>query len=169
MNKWRTIWMMVLVALLPLRAGAQRLAVNTDVALLATQTYNMGFEMTVGNRSTLGLSVLGNYHPWVLKDMRCVGVQPEWRYYFSGRPMMSHFVGVSALFANYNFTWKEEGHHGDAAGAGLTFGYVLPLSERVNVDFHAGVGLVYYNGKSSPVGSVIIPTKIGITLCYIIR
>ncbi len=169
MKKWKKIWVAAFVAVMPMKASAQLLAASTDVALLATQTYNIGVEMTVSNRSTLGLSVLGNYHPWVLSDMRCIGVQPEWRYYFSGRPMMSHFVGVSALFANYDFVWKDERHHGDAAGAGLTFGYVLPLAERWNIDFHAGVGLVFYNGEESSVGSIIIPTKIGISLSYIIR
>ena len=169
MRGWKKIWLMAIVTLLPMKGSAQLLAVNTDVALLATQTYNVGFEMTVSNRSTLSLAVLGNYHPWVLSNMRCIAVQPEWRYYLSGRSMMSHFVGFSVLAANYDFTWKEENHHGDALGAGVTFGYVLPLSERLNIDFHAGVGLIFYNSKEYKVSSIILPTKIGISLSYIIR
>ena len=38
-------------------ANSQSISVNTDVAMLALQTYNIGAEMTIGNRSTLGLSV----------------------------------------------------------------------------------------------------------------
>ncbi len=169
MSKWKQILMVVIIMLMPVKASAQLMALNTDVALLTTQTYNAGVELTISERSTLGLSVLGNYKPWVLKDMRAIAVQPEWRYYISGRPMMYHFFGVSLLAANYNFTWKEENHHGDAAGAGLTFGYVLPLSERLNIDFHAGAGLVFYHEKERGVGTLILPTKLGISLSYIIR
>ena len=35
-------------------ANSQSISVNTDVAMLALQTYNIGAEMTIGNRSTLG-------------------------------------------------------------------------------------------------------------------
>lgn len=169
MSKWKQILIVALVMLMPVKAHAQLMAVNTDAALLLTQTYNAGIEVTVGQRSTLGATVFGNYHPWILKDMRLVGLQPEWRYYFSGRPMMYHFFGVSLLVANYDFDWKDEHHHGDAAGAGLTFGYVLPLSERLNLDFHAGAGWIFYHEEDKGVGSMILPTKLGISLSYIIR
>ena len=169
MSKWKQILIVALVMLLPMKARGQLMAVNTDAALLLTQTYNAGIEVTIGQRTTLGASVLGNYHPWVHKDMRLVALQPEWRYYFSGRPMLYNFFGVSLLVANYDFDWKDENHHGDAAGAGLTFGYVLPLSERLNIDFHAGVGWVFYHEEGEGVGSMIMPTKLGISLSYILR
>ena len=38
-------------------AHGQAISVNTDVAMMALQTYNIGAEMTIGNRSTLGMSV----------------------------------------------------------------------------------------------------------------
>lgn len=147
MMRWKLILFLLLVFLSPFRSNAQLLAVSSDVALLAVQTYNVGAEMTVGNRSTLGLNVMGNYHPWILHDMRALAVMPEWRYYFSGRPMMYHFVGLTGVFCNYDFDWKGENYHGDAAGLGLSFGYVLPLSERVNLDFHTGVGFFFYHEK----------------------
>lgn len=170
MNRTQKSLIMALMAiLLPSKAEAQLLAVNVDAALLATQTYNAGMELTVGGRHTLGLAVLGNYHPWVLKDMRCIAVQPEWRYYYSGRPMMSNFVGVSAIFVNYDIDWKDENHHGDAIGAGLTFGHVMPLTERLNLDFHASLGLWLRNERKAPVSAIVLPTKIGISLSYILK
>ena len=169
MSRLKQIGLMALLAFMPFRVNAQLVAVSTDMAFLVTQNYNIAAEMTIGNQSTLGLSVLGNYHPWILKSMRAIAIQPEWRYYFSGRPMMRHFIGIGGLFANYNFEWDGVHYVGDAAGAGLTFGYVLPLSERFNLDFHAGVGLVFYYGEKEEVGNVILPTKIGISLSYIIR
>ena len=44
-------------------AHGQAISVNTDVAMMALQTYNIGAEMTIGNRSTLGLSVFANNKP----------------------------------------------------------------------------------------------------------
>ena len=169
MMRWKLILFLLLVFLSPSRSNAQLLAVSSDVALLAVQTYNVGAEMTVGNRSTLGLNVMGNYHPWILHDMRAWAVIPEWRYYVSGRPMMYHFVGLTGVFCNYDFDWKGENYHGDAAGLGLSFGYVLPLSERVNLDFHTGVGFFFYHEKGRGVGNMILPTKLGISLSYILK
>lgn len=169
MSKWRQILIVALLMLLPFKGRAQMLAVSTNVPLLLTQTYNVAVDMTIGQRSTLGATVFGNYHPWVLKDMRMVGLQPEWRYYFSGRPMMYHYFGTHLTAVNYNFTWKDEEHHGDALGGGVSFGYVYPLSERVNIDFHAGLGLMFYHEKGVGVGNMILPTKLGVSLTYILR
>lgn len=169
MSRWKLIVILLLVFSCPSKTKAQLLAVSSDVAMLALQTYNVGAEMTVGNRSTLGLSVMGNYHPWVLHDMRALAIMPEWRYYFSGRPMMYHFVGLTGVLCNFDIDWKGTNHHGDAAGVGLSFGYVLPLSERVNLDFHTGVGLIFYHEKEQGVGNIILPTKFGISLSYILK
>ena len=51
-------------------AKAQSFAINTDLTMLALQTYNIGAEMRVGNRSTLGLSVFGNNKPYFHKELR---------------------------------------------------------------------------------------------------
>lgn len=168
-------------------AYSQAISVNTDVAMMALQTYNIGAEMTIGNRSTLGLSVFANNKPYWHKDMKVIGVQPEYRYYFGGRPMYHHFVGVSALAVDYNTKWKDTRYDGLAVGAGLTFGYVASLSERWTIDAHAGFGLVVFHQKKTTdglpdletpsginmeggyTGYGILPTKIGITLSYILR
>lgn len=170
-----------------LLAGAQTFSVGTDMAWLALQTYNIGAEMTVGNRSTLGLSVLTNNKPYWNKDMKLTAVQPEWRYYFGGRPMYHHFVGVAALATDYDMKWGKTRYDGFAVGAGLTFGYVLSLSSRWTVDAHAGFGLTMFRhketregvddltddrglpAKTAHTGYMILPQKVGITLSYIIR
>ena len=46
---------------------AQTFAVNSNLLLLSTQTYNLGAEITVGNHTTLGLSVFGNNKPYFHK------------------------------------------------------------------------------------------------------
>lgn len=170
-----------------LNVQAQAISVNTDLSMLALQTYNIGAEMTIGNRSTLGLSLFTNNQPYWDKDTKMTGVQPEYRYYFGGRPMYHHFVGVSALAADYDMKWGSTRYDGFAAGAGLTFGYVLTLGKRWTIDAHAGLGMVMFHQKKTKdgvpefettsgtiaangyTGYQVMPTKIGITLSYIIR
>ena len=168
-------------------AGAQRLAVNTDVAMDLIMTPSFGVEMTVGDRSTLGLNVLGNYKPWGM-EVKMFGVQPEYRYYFSGRPMHSFFAGVGGLGSFFKLTRRGKIYDGINYGVGVTFGYVMKLSQRWNVDFHGGVGAVgfsrkeYYVGdnydsdyiidgrnKTNSHGYYLMPTRIGVSVNYIIK
>lgn len=176
----------VIVLSLCIRAKAQTFSVNTDLTMWALQTYNIGAEMTVGNRSTLLFNVFANNNPYFLKDMKMVGIQPEYRYYFGGRPMFHHFVGIGLLAAGYNLNHGNKNYDGTAWGGGLTFGYVIPLSNRLSLDAHAGVGLIFSHHKETLLdGSSLIlkndmpasegywsyrilPTKIGVTLSYTI-
>ena len=86
-------------------ARAQKLAVNTDVLMDACMIPSVGLEMTVGNWSTLGLNVLGCNKPYG-KNIKLLAAQPEYRYYFSGRPMHSLFVGVGGVGAIYDASIK---------------------------------------------------------------
>lgn len=185
MKKLLLIVALVLTA--TIGAKAQMLAVGTDVALDLLTTPNVGVEMVVGNRSTIGLSVFGNYHPWG-KTMKMIGVQPEYRYYFSGRPIYSFFVGAGAVAAAYDITWKGKVYEGNALGLGLTFGYVFNLTKRLNIDCHAGFGTIAYKQKeyftgdnydgdyivdgellTNATGYVLLPTRVGVSVTYILK
>ena len=161
---------------------AQTFAVNSNLLLLSTQTYNLGAEITVGNHTTLGLSVFGNNKPYFHKGMRAIGVQPEFKYYFGGRPM--YHQGL--LAADYSITWGNRKYDGTAWGGGMTFGYVVSLAKRWNLDFHGGVGAIFSHHREFMVNGDdlllndnsqakdgfweyrILPTKLGITLSYTI-
>ena len=165
---------------------AQTFAVNSNLLLLSTQTYNLGAEITVGDHTTLGLSVFGNNKPNLKKDMRTIGVQPEFKYYFGGRPMYHHYVGIGLLAADYSIKWGNRKYDGTAWGGGMTFGYVVSLSKRWNLDFHGGVGAIFSHHREFMANGDdlllddnsqakdgfweyrILPTKIGITLSYTI-
>lgn len=166
---------------------AQMLAVGTDVLMDALMVPNIGAEMVVGERSVVGFHAFGGYKPWG-QQMKCMGVQPEYRWFFSGRPMYRFFVGAGALATGYDITWSGKVYNGNAAGLGLTFGYVLPLSKRVNMDFHAGFGAIYYRQKEyfegdyydedyssngviriNAKGYSLLPTRIGVSLTYILK
>ena len=153
---------------------AQTFAVNSNLLLLSTQTYNLGAEITVGDHTTLGLSVFGNNKPYFHKDMRTIGVQPEFKYYFGGRPMYHHYVGIGLLAADYSIKWGNRKYDGTAWGGGM------------NLDFHGGVGAIFSHHREFMANGDdlllddnsqakdgfweyrILPTKIGITLSYTI-
>lgn len=166
---------------------AQMLAVRSNLLMDAAMTPNLGFEMVVGEKTTLSVNAFGNYRPWG-KDMKMVALQPEYRYFFSGRPMHKHFVGIGGIVAGYDMTYKSKVYDGHAFGAGLTFGYVWGLGKRLNLDFHAGFGLVAYKHKeyfeqdnydtevavdgrveTNANGCYLLPTDIGVSITYILR
>ncbi|MBO5186838.1 MAG: DUF3575 domain-containing protein [Prevotella sp.] len=166
---------------------AQIVAVNTDLLMDLAQTPSFGAELVIGERSTIGLNALYNKNPWG-KTMRVLGVQPEYRHYFSGRPMYREFIGLGGLIATYDITWAGKVYEGLGMGLGLTFGYVFPLTKRINLDCHAGFGLMAYNHKEYYVGDkydtdysidgeqrtnakgyYILPTRIGVSITYIIK
>ena len=167
-------------------ARAQKLAVNTDVLMDACMIPSVGLEMTVGNWSTLGLNVLGCNKPYG-KNIKLLVAQPEYRYYFSGRPMHSLFVGVGGVGAIYDASIKGKVYKGIAYGGGITFGYVMNVTKRLFIDFHAGVAAVGYNRKEyfagdnygdyvvgglnrpNASGYYLMPQRIGISVAYILK
>lgn len=167
-------------------AGAQIVAVNTDVAMDACLAPNIGVELGINRRSSLSLNALYGKKIF-FSDVKATAVQPEWRFYFSGRTMYHHFLGIGALFSSYDAKINGRVYNGDGAGMGLTFGYVLPLGSHLNIDFHAGCVMFFYRQKeydelkgygefldgerevANAHGSQILPTRIGISLTYIIK
>lgn len=166
----------LLAVLATVSAKAQMIAGHTDLALWGLQTYNVGAEMVIGNHSTISLDGFCAKNPYWRdgdKYLKVYGMQPELRYYFGGRPMYHHFVGISGIIGHYDVTWNETRDKGPAAGAGLTFGYVLPITQRLTIDAHAGLGIVAaHNMKNEDKKEWVyqlMPTKVGITLSYIFR
>lgn len=162
-------------------AKAQQLAVNTDMLWDVAMMPNLGIEMTTGDKSTLSVNLLGGYKPFG-RDIKAVAVQPEFRYFISGRPMYHHFIGIGAVAATYNLSLRSRVYDGYGVGLGVTFGYVMPLSRRLNIDFHAGLGAFVHQQKEYSTntayddgngvnahGYFIAPTRIGISLNYIIK
>jgi hypothetical protein len=85
-------------------------------------------------------------------------VQPEARYWFCNR-FAGHFVGINALAQKYNIgginefsgkllgtdfsLLKNHRYQGYAVGAGLAYGYAIPLATHWNLELEAGIGYVY--------------------------
>ncbi len=58
--------MLCLVLCLPMKVGAQEMAIKTNGLYWLATTPNLGAEVALSNKFTLELS--GAYNPWTLKD-----------------------------------------------------------------------------------------------------
>ena len=164
---------------------AQQIAVKTNGLMFAAMMPNVGCEFVVGERSSIDISAFGAVNIYGNKA-QIIGLMPEYRYWFNGRPMTREFVGISALGTSYDITWGDNIYQGDAAGAGVTFGYALNLSKGLNVEFHGGFGAVYFKQKqyykndnledytngtaqANATGYKLLPIKIGVSISYIFK
>lgn len=165
---------------------AQQVAVKTNGLMLAAMAPNVGCEFVVGERSSIDLSAFGSVKVYGNKA-KIIGFQPEYRYWFNGRPMTREFVGIAALGATYDITWGRHIYQGDAAGAGVTFGYSFNLSKRLNVECYGGFGAVYFRQKqyyvndnfedfiengaarANATGYKLLPIKLGVSISYILK
>ena len=159
---------------------AQLLAVKTDLVLDCALTPNLNIELVTGSKTSLNATVFGNYHPWGT-DIKMIGVMPEFRYWFSGRPLTREFVGIALVGTAYDMTFGKKNFHGDAYGGGFTFGYAFVLSTHWNIEAYGSIGAVYYHHKRyyttdfaiedrrNDYGCAIIPFKLGVSIAYIIK
>lgn len=165
---------------------AQQVAVKTNGLMFLAGVPNLGCELVVGERSSVDLSFYGGYKPYG-SDIKIMGVQPEYRYWFNGRPMVREYIGIAALGASYDIHWGKHIYEGDAVGVGITMGYSMVLGKRFNLEFSAGFGAVYFKqqqyfendnfedyaannpGKTNAHGYKLFPAKLGVSISYIIR
>ena len=183
---------LLLAVAFPREAKAQRLAVKTNVLSWAALTPDIGLELVVGNRTSIAVSAFGTYAPLKNYPIKLVAIQPEFRYWFNGRPLTREYIGVCAFGATYDLTLPAGADRanifkGDAVAVGLTGGYVFSLGKRWNFELSGGTGLMLFRQKqyfegdnyedyfvgvnSSPNtwGYKIFPVKLAATFIYIIR
>lgn len=121
---------------------------------LATLTPNISLEAALSRRSTLALSYSSN--PWKYKadlaDNKKLlhGIAGlEYRYWFCER-YSGHSIGARAFYSEYNVGGhdipllfdKEYRYKGNAFGAGVFYGYSLPVGRMWNIEFTAGVNVL---------------------------
>jgi hypothetical protein len=187
--KFRMIPAVLLAAgliLFSTKASAQQIGVKTNALMWTALTPNVGCEVVVGQRSSLDLSIFGHYGPYGLES-RLFALQPEYRYWFSGRPMTREFVGVSAMVADYDMIIKNHVYDGSAGSLGLIGGYAFSLSRSWRLELCGGVAILgfrqkqyyrhdnyddYFIEMESPLNSwgyKLFPAKLGVTFTYIIK
>lgn len=168
------------------KVHAQQVAIKTNGLMWLAMMPNAGCEVVIGERSTVDLSLFGSINIYG-NEAKILGFQPEYRYWFNGRPMTRQYVGVGAIGATYDITWGERIYQGDAGGLGLTLGYVMNLGKRLNVEFYGGCGFLYFQQKqyfqndsfddytgtgvaqANASGYKLFPTKLGVSVTWILK
>ena len=125
----------LLLLLISISSYGQQVAIKTNGMYWLATTPNVGFELVTGERTSLDISAAMTNRVWS-NSCKMVVLQPEWRYWFNGRPMVREYIGIAALGSSYDITWGRRTYDGDAFGAGLTIGYALPLNKRLTVELH---------------------------------
>ncbi len=122
---------------------------NALYGLVATP--NISLEIGLAAKWTIDASVA--FNPFKLSPdgiNRLWFVQPEVRYWFCQR-FEKHFVGVHAIYGQYNIgqvnfltnTFVNHVYKGSAVGAGVSWGYHMPLGRRWAMEFSLGAGYLY--------------------------
>lgn len=173
-------------------ANAQDFAVKTNVLYWATTTPNLGFEVGLGEKTSLEL--IGGYNPWTLNKsentkLKHWMVMPEFRYWLCER-FNGHFFGLHSGYSFYNISGipllyglkdsMDYRYQGWTTGAGISYGYQWILGKRWNLEATVGVGYIYsrfdkydcatcgrYRGSQSH--HYFGPTKLGLTFIYMIK
>ena len=162
------------------------LALETNLLYDLLLIPNIGVEVGVYENITVGIS----YHNIWLRNKahtrwyRTEGLEMDGRYYLNkeGLPFKGHHVGVYAQMLTWDITFRKKGRLAErwSYGAGILYGYNMPIIKDLNLDLEIGLG--YLGGKrhrytpqdghrvwnSSKTHHWVGPTKIKVTAQWMI-
>ena len=180
MKNLRLLLLIALLGCVHTRSHAQLLALKSNVLFDAATVPNLSMEIITGGKTSIVGTAFGSKKVWSW-DIQTMGVMAEFRYWFNGRPLTREFIGTSLMAATYDITLGGKRRKGDAYAGALTFGYDLVLSPHWSVEFHSGVGLLYYDQQRYYIGDRIhdfyynargfhlVPYNIGVTFAWILK
>ena len=132
------------------------LAVKTNLAYDALTALNYAIEVPVGDRFS---AVWEHYFPWwvVRGNRTCLQyltLGGEARWWFAPKPrhetstriqrdrLVGHYLGVYGLWGKTDLQWDRIGCYQcvPVVSAGLTYGYVFPVSRHLNLELSASIG-----------------------------
>lgn len=170
----------ILFCLFSINGYAQKLALKTNLVQWATISPNLGAEFVLNNHLSLDISASFNvWDPYSSLDLKHALLQPELRYWF-GRPMSRHFLGITTFYSSYDILQNHKYHYGDAAAAGMTYGYDVVINKHWNFEASVGIGALYYRQfkyndtetrpqQINDSGWALVPIKLAISFVYILR
>lgn len=136
------------------QTSSRYVAVKTNLAAWAGTILNLAADVQVSEHISVELPIL--WCPWYVSDKHAVKtftIQPEGRYWLA-RPGEGHFFGVHAHIGWFNVKWNRDRYQDTSRpllGAGISYGYLLPLGEHWAGEFTLGAGYAnmkydtYYN------------------------
>lgn len=158
--KWwhRTVIPFILFMAFIQNASAQDFSIKSNLLYDATGTVNLGIEAPVARQWTFDLSL--NYNAWANRNgsiRKHAMVQPEFRYWLCDR-FAGHFFGfhlhggifnIGNIDTDFKFlgtdfsVLKDHRCQGWFGGAGVSYGYAIPLDVHWNIEFELGAGYAY--------------------------
>ena len=173
------IFMVGVMACWGSNANAQLMAIKTNTLLWGNLTPNLSMELVTTKKTSFEITGFYSLKNTTF-DTQLKGAQMEMRYWASGRPMNSLFMGVSLSALRYETTFGRVNRHvGDAIAPGIVFGYALALGKHWNAEFATGVGYFWFDerryGKGHDAwlepynehGGRMLPTKLNASIAYI--
>lgn len=124
------------------------IALKSNVPFQALSIHNLAVEVQVHKQVTVDFPVM-----WSISDIerehavRGIAFQPEGRWWLK-KAGTGHFFGVHAHAAWFNLKWEDNRYQTGKRpllGAGISYGYKLPLSAHWGAEFNIGAG--YANMK----------------------
>lgn len=160
-------------------AKAQFYSIKTNLLGLATTNLNIEAGVSVHRNWSLHLPV--TYNPWVFggnKRFQNITVQPGIRYWFL-ESFSQGFIGLQSIYSRYHVggigKYRYDGY---GVGMGVSYGYSKVINKRWNIEFEAGLGVLYtdytkYLCKKcgTPQGGEkkmqLVPSKASVSLVYL--
>lgn len=154
----------LLLSLITTRAGAQTLALRTNLLYDATLSPNLGAEVRLGSSWSAGINV--GLNAWDIdkaknKKWRHVLVAPNIRHYFGQKTdslyrysLSGHYMEIDALYSHFNVgntkipfglysAIKDRRLQGDLLALGSKYGYSWILARDWRIEAEAGVAIGY--------------------------
>lgn len=119
------------------------MALKSNIAYDAAGLPNLAFEMQFSKHISVELPVICSF--WDISQkhaVRTVAIQPEGRWWLK-QLGAGHFFGVHAHVAWFNVKWQKDRYQNTdrpLLGAGVSYGYLLPLSKHWGAEFSLGAG-----------------------------
>lgn len=160
--------------------GQRYMALKTNIAYDALALPNLAFEMQCSKHISVELPVICSFWDFNQKHaLRTIAIQPEARWWLR-EAGAGHFFGVHANIGWFNAKWKDDRYQSTdrpLLGAGISYGYLLPLSAHWGAEFTLGAGYAnmkyntYYNiDNGAQIGTESRNywgiTRVGLSLSY---
>lgn len=167
------------------KSANHAISIKMNAAAVAALITNIGIEVKLAPRWSLDL--MGAYSPYNMivpnRKIRLFGGRPEVRFWW-GEPMKrGHFLGLHGFASAFNVQLGNKARYQDPNhvlwGAGLAYGYALPLGkkERWGVEFTIGLGYarIKYDKYDGAINGQFIerktvnyygPTRLGVNFSY---
>lgn len=121
------------------------LALKTNLLYWLAATPNAGLELFWRRRWSL--SIEGTYASWLYnratKYYYLAVISPEFRYWLrrDGR-FNGHHFGAGIQIGQYDMQFGRTGEQADFAGFSLAYGYALPVTRVMNIEFGLAIGCI---------------------------